>query len=143
MRWGACGVWGLLVSGCVGPEETQFLTLAPRSPEVEARSYDFHDPFPDKLAGPDTYSRPRSFITPRESGRTLLDLRFLLAMHPTAGQPQLAAVPVAAVPMVSGPARPGPGGRPIPTGSPIANYPFPPGQPVPVVYHPATPLPVR
>lgn len=110
----------LIAGGCVGPYETRYLTLYQRAPSVEARSYEAHDPFPNKMAGPDTYSRPRDFIDPRTDTRKNFDLRFLTAMHPTAGQPHLAGVPV-----VQGPAVPGPGGRPIPTGSPVANYPYP------------------
>jgi hypothetical protein len=119
----------LLLSGCVGPYETRFLTWWQRPPEVESRSYDAHDPFGDKYAGPDTYSRPRAFIDPRSDTRKNAELSFLQAMHPTAGQPQLAGVPI-----VRGPAVPGPGGVPIATGpaptviqngSPVANYPYP------------------
>ncbi|OYW24454.1 MAG: hypothetical protein B7Z55_02130 [Planctomycetales bacterium 12-60-4] len=120
-RWQAMllvlGVGG----GCIGPEETRYLSFYQRAPDVEARSYDYHDPFPDESAGPDTYTRPRSFSEPRSDTRKNVDLRFLQAMHPTAGRPELAGVPI-----VRGPARPGPGGVPIPTGSPVANYPYPP-----------------
>ncbi len=123
-RW-----WAMLLllgtGGCVGPYETRFLSCFQRRPDVEARSYDAHDPFPDESAGPDTYSRPRSFVEPRGDTRKTLDLRFLQAMHPTAGQPQYARGGSAPVPIVQGPAVPGPNGMPIPTGSPVANYPFP------------------
>lgn len=112
----------LAVGGCIGPEETRFLSLYQRDPDVESRAYDYHDPFPDESAGPETFTRPRTFSDPRTDTRKNIDLRFLQAMHPTAGQPQLAGVPV-----VRGPARMGPGGVPIPTGSPVANYPYPPG----------------
>lgn len=120
---GRCGAALLLIAGtggCVGPEETRFLSLQERDPRVESRSYDYHDPFPDKHVGPDTYSRPRAFIDPRDDTRKTLDVRFLQAMHPTAGQPQYAGVP----PVVRGPARPGPGGVPIPTSPPVAT-PYP------------------
>lgn len=121
-RW---WVYGLLLggAGCVGPEETRYLSLYQRDPTVEARSYDYHDPFPDELAGPSTYTRPRNFLEPRDDTRKTFDLKFLLAMHPTAGRPQLATVPI-----VRGPARPGPGAVPIATGgpaSPVAFYPYP------------------
>jgi hypothetical protein len=107
---------GLLgLCGCVGPWETRYLTWWQRPVAVEARSWDSHDPFPDKYAGPDTYNRPRAFMEPRSDTRKNVDLFFLQAMHPTAGQPHLAGVPV-----VRGPAVPGPGGVPIATGPPPA-----------------------
>jgi hypothetical protein len=33
--------------------------------DVEARSYTYHDPFPDEVAGPQTFNRPRVFDEPR------------------------------------------------------------------------------
>jgi hypothetical protein len=78
------------IAGCVGPRETQYLSWMPRRPDVEARSYDWHDPFPDERVGPDTASRPRAFIDPRTDTRKNFDQRFLQAVHPSAGT-QLAA----------------------------------------------------
>ncbi|MBI1349108.1 hypothetical protein GC163_22795 [bacterium] len=110
--------------GCVGPEETQFLSIYERNPTVEARSYDWHDPFPDERAGPDTFSRPLAFNEPRTDTRKNIDLRFLQAMHPSAGQPSYAGIPA-----VPGPAIVGPNGMPIasrpqiPQGYPPSPYP--------------------
>ena len=84
----------LALAGCVGPRETQYLSCIPRPPQVEARSYDYHDPFPDENAGPETVTRPRSFVEPRTDTRKNYDLRFLQAAHPTAGRTQFAHGPV-------------------------------------------------
>jgi len=78
-------VTGLLLmaiaSGCCGTQETRFLSWTPRPPDVEARSYNIHDPFPDETAGPNTFTRPRTFIEPRTDTRKDFDLRFLKAAN--------------------------------------------------------------
>ena len=130
-RW-AILLW-LGLGGCVGPEETRFLTCFQRPASVEARSYDAHDPFADESAGPDTYTRPRAFVDPRTDTRKNQDFRFLQAMHPAAGNPQYAGGPVPA-----GPAVPGRGGRPIPTTTPVVQVPYQ-IQPTATATMPATP----
>jgi len=118
-------VWMLVVacSGCIGPYETRYLSCIPRRPDVEARSYDWHDPFPDERIGPETASRPRAFQEPRSDTRKNFDLRFLQAMHPTAGT-QLAPGP-----MWPGYGNPGLAGTPFPPPSsapgPVASSPWP------------------
>lgn len=102
----------IAVGGCVGPAETQFLSVTPRRPDIEARSYDWHDPFPDENSGPDTATRPRSFVEPRSDTRKLFDLRFFEAHHPTAARGQLVRGPQSGV-----------------IASPLPNYPYPTGQP--------------
>lgn len=92
-RWG----WSLVVLGalgCIGAPETRFLSCMPRPPEVERRSYDYHDPFADEKAGPATQSRPRAFQEPRSDTRKTFDLRFLQALHPTGGNPVVVRGPV-------------------------------------------------
>ena len=69
----------LVLTGCQNTQETRFLSCIPRPPRVEARSYDLHDPFPDENIGPNTFTRPRSFIKPRTEQRKTNDLRFLQA----------------------------------------------------------------
>lgn len=115
------------IGGCVGPEETQFLSLYERNPTVEARSYDWHDPFPDERVGPDTATRPLAFNEPRSDTRKNLDLRFLQAMHPSAGQPHYAGLPA-----VQGPAVPGPNGYPVASRPAIKAQGYPPS-PYPVL----------
>lgn len=83
--WTVRGLAVLALSGCVGPEETRYLSCVPRPPEIETRAYDWHDPFPDETAGPDTITRPRAFLEPRTDTRKTFDLRFFSAMHPLAG----------------------------------------------------------
>jgi hypothetical protein len=109
------------MAGCIGPRETQYLSCIPRRPDVEARSYDYHDPFPDENAGPETVTRPRSFVEPRSDTRKTFDLRFLQAMHPTAGRTQLAP----------GPAWPGYGPSNVVSGNGFAPAPASPG---PIAY---------
>lgn len=93
MGRGAWGVGLLLLGGCVGPRETQFLRCAPRSLNVEARSYEYHDPFADEAAGPSTFTRPRTFSEPRSDTRKQFELRNLQALHPNAGRTQFASGP--------------------------------------------------
>jgi hypothetical protein len=104
------------LAGCIGPRETQYLTLRPRPPAVEARSYDWHDPFPDEAIGPDTATRPRAFTEPRTDTRKNFDQSFLQAMHPTAGHTQWAAGPQIGPPGLV--ARP-------PVYAPVVNHPGP------------------
>lgn len=91
--WIVRGLAVLALSGCVGPEETRYLSCVPRPPEIETRAYDWHDPFPDETAGPDTITRPRAFLEPRTDTRKTFDLRFFSAMHPLAGQGTLVRGP--------------------------------------------------
>lgn len=64
----ALTLWLLCAGGC-GLPETRFLSWYPRHPGEEARSYSVHDPFPDEGAGPETATRPRSFVEPRSETR--------------------------------------------------------------------------
>ncbi|MDP1797586.1 MAG: hypothetical protein Q8K78_08900 [Planctomycetaceae bacterium] len=86
-------VTGLFLAGCIGPQETRLLTCTPRDLNVEARSYDSHDPFADESSGPDTASRPRTFVEPRSDSRKALNMRQLQAMYPHAGGPVFARGP--------------------------------------------------
>lgn len=70
---------GFILTGCQNAPETRFLGCIPRPPLQEARSYDLHDPFPDEHLGPNTFTRPRQFITPRTEQRKTNDLRYLQA----------------------------------------------------------------
>jgi hypothetical protein len=101
------------LGGCIGPAETQHLSCIPRRPDIEARSYDWHDPFPDENSGPDTATRPRAFVEPRSDTRKLFDLRFFEAHHPTAARGQLVRAPQS----YSGPT----------VATPLPNYPYPNG----------------
>lgn len=64
----ALTLWLLCAGGC-GLPETRYLSWYPRHPGEEARSYSVHDPFPDEDAGPETATRPRSFVEPRSETR--------------------------------------------------------------------------
>lgn len=54
----------LALAGC-STTEVRFPSCQPRPTEVEAKSYTWHDPFPDEEIGPKTFSRPRTFSEPR------------------------------------------------------------------------------
>jgi hypothetical protein len=129
-RRGWVVVVALGLCGCIGPRETQFLSCVPRPPHVEARSWDWHDPFPDENAGPDTVTRPRSFMEPRSDTRKSFDLRFLQAMHPSAGRTRLAPGPLwpgyGTPGMASGPVQPLGNGPPVgtPPPGPVATPPW-------------------
>ncbi len=84
---------GLLFVGCIGPQETRLLTCSTRDLNVEARSYDSHDPFADEESGPDTGTRPRTFMEPRSDSRKALNMRQLQAMYPNARGPVFARGP--------------------------------------------------
>lgn len=92
-RWWAMSACGLFFAGCIGPQETRLLTCNMRDLNVEARSYDSHDPFADENSGPDTFSRPRSFVEPRSDSRKALNMRQLAAMYPNAGNTMFARGP--------------------------------------------------
>ena len=78
-RWAGL-LWIVFLSGC-GLPETRYLTCLARPAAVETQSYNLHDPFPDEDAGPNTFTRPRSFMEPRSDSRKNLDLRFLKAAY--------------------------------------------------------------
>lgn len=91
--WCALSVFGLVFAGCIGPRETRLLTCNMRDLNVEARSYDSHDPFADENSGPETFSRPRTFVEPRSDSRKALNMRQLAAMYPNAGDTMFARAP--------------------------------------------------
>jgi hypothetical protein len=80
-------------TGCISPRDTQFLSWYARPVNVEARAFEYHDPFPDESAGPDTATRPHAYLEPRSDTRKEFELRVLQAYHPAAGGPQYARGP--------------------------------------------------
>jgi hypothetical protein len=54
----------LAIAGC-STTAVRLPSCQPRPPEAEAKSYTWHDPFPDEEIGPKTFSRPRTFTEPR------------------------------------------------------------------------------
>jgi hypothetical protein len=77
-RAGTCAAV-LCLAGCNGPQQ-RFYAWCQRDLRTEARTYEFHDPFPDELAGPQTEVRPRQFEEPRSDTRKDYDLRLLESM---------------------------------------------------------------
>ena len=74
----SCLLWGLLLNfGCISPLNTRLPTVESRHPELEKRSYERHDPFADRLKGPDTQTRPRGFDIQRTEPRRALEDRML------------------------------------------------------------------
>lgn len=91
-RW--AWIAGILAcAGCISPRDTQFLSWYARPVNVEARAFEYHDPFPDESAGPDTATRPHAYREPRSDTRKELELRVLQAYHPTSGGTQFARGP--------------------------------------------------
>ena len=63
----------VLLSGCFSPFHTRLPTFANRSPAEEKRSFNVHDPLPEKDVGPDTLVRPRGFMEQRSEPRRTLE----------------------------------------------------------------------
>jgi hypothetical protein len=60
-----------LCAGCISPQYTRLPSLRPSSTAAERNSYVYHDPLPDREAGP-AIERPRGFERQRsEPTRTL------------------------------------------------------------------------
>lgn len=97
----ACGLAALCLQGCTSVRVPQFLGLCRRDLRTESRLYEFHDPFPNESAGPDTVTRPLAFDAPRSDTRRDFDLRLLLSMAPGAPGSALAARPTPRGPLVS------------------------------------------
>jgi hypothetical protein len=74
-----CAAAAVCLGGCNGPSQ-RFYAWNQRDLRTEARTYEFHDPYPDGWAGPDTEARPRSFEEPRSDTRQDYDLRLLESM---------------------------------------------------------------
>jgi hypothetical protein len=91
--WWAASAGGLIFAGCLGPQETRLLSCNMRDLNVEARSYDHHDPFADEGSGPETFSRPRTFVEPRSDSQKAFNMRQLSAMYPNAGNTMFARGP--------------------------------------------------
>ena len=66
---------GLAASGvgCLNPATTRLPTCAVGSPWAERQSLGHHDPLPDPDLGPDTNSRPRSFMEGRSQERQAIE----------------------------------------------------------------------
>lgn len=55
------------LNGCLSRRDTELPKFQSGPPAVENQSYQLHDPFPDRSAGPDTLSRPRGYGQRTES----------------------------------------------------------------------------
>lgn len=88
----ACAAAILCLVGCNGPQQ-RFFAWCQRDLRTEARTYEFHDPYPDEVAGPDTDTRPRTFQEPRSDTRKDFDLRLLLSMSGGSNGPILSRRP--------------------------------------------------
>ena len=63
----------LLMAGCFNAGSTRLPTFETGQPQVEKRSFERHDPFPDELSGPDMQVRPRGFSNQRTEPRRALE----------------------------------------------------------------------
>jgi len=70
------------LSGCINPMRTEMPQWEARSPSFERQSIERMDPFPDSAIGPETYTRPRGFMTQRSKPRRDLEGGMLYAPVP-------------------------------------------------------------
>ncbi len=77
----------LMSAGCVSPFTTRLPTLGFNAPLAEKRAYERHDPFPNEDFGPDTQTRPRGFVEPRNEERKALEGRMLNGLQPENSSP--------------------------------------------------------
>jgi hypothetical protein len=63
----------LLMTGCFNSGLTRLPGFESGQPQVEKRSYERHDPFPDELSAPDMQVRPREFSNQRSEPRRALE----------------------------------------------------------------------
>lgn len=91
----------LCLGGCQSVRVPQFFNLCQRDLRAESRLYEFHDPFPNETAGPDTVTRPLAFVEPRSDTRRDFDLRMLLSMSRGTGGALMSSRPFPANPLVS------------------------------------------
>jgi hypothetical protein len=63
----------LLMAGCFSDKFTRLPAFETGQPQVEKRSFERHDPFPDRLSAPDTQVRPRGFDNQRTEPRRALE----------------------------------------------------------------------
>lgn len=85
--------FALVLCGCLSPN-TQMPQLMHRPPEVEKRSYAFHDPYPDVEFGPEMSQRPRGFDEPRTNTRRSKETRALVDLIRGAPTPVPAMSPL-------------------------------------------------
>lgn len=67
----------LLLVGCWSPLNTRFPQPYVTDPRAEGMSYRFHDPFPDNSIGPETATRPPSYMDQRSLERRAAENRML------------------------------------------------------------------
>jgi hypothetical protein len=65
----------LVTTGCFNPAITRLPEVAAGQPQVEKRSFERHDPFPDRALGPDMQVRPRAYNDQRTVPRKSLEER--------------------------------------------------------------------
>jgi hypothetical protein len=70
----------LLAAGCFNPAFTRLPMFGAGQPQVEKRSYERHDPFPDTFAAPDMQVRPRAFSDQRTEPRRALEEQLFQGM---------------------------------------------------------------
>jgi hypothetical protein len=73
-------------TGCLNPAYTRLPTLSWNPADVELRSYEFHDPLPDRDMAREV-ERPRGFGTPRAEPRRILERSMSPAPYGSDGAP--------------------------------------------------------
>ena len=87
IRFAVLTIGCLLQWGCFNPALTRLPAFNAGHPLVEKRSYERHDPFPDRLNGPDTQVRPRDFNDQRSESRRALEERLFQVARPDSNSP--------------------------------------------------------
>jgi hypothetical protein len=77
----------LLMTGCFSDAFTRLPAFESGQPQVEKRSYERHDPFPDVLSAPDMQVRPREFSNQRSEPRRALEEELFQGMKDNGGFP--------------------------------------------------------
>ena len=73
----------LLLAGCISPQRTRMPSFAYGDPNAERRSFELHDPLPERDSGPLAGALPRGFDVQRaEPRRTLENFHNPLGTNP-------------------------------------------------------------
>ena len=75
------GLLLILISAGCNTAVTRLPTCRAQPADSEAKSYTWHDPFPDENAGPNTGTRPRVFTEPRTDSMKDYNWRNLRAAY--------------------------------------------------------------
>lgn len=97
VRLWTAGVAAGVLLGCPGclihPAKTRLPELSVGTLSQQRRLAEYHDPFPEEIAGPDLEVRPSGFSRPRTETRRAAELRGLQLLNPGDPLPKSAGGP--------------------------------------------------